>query len=119
MRRLAKSASASASDDRVCRRRGAVAVGVATTLAINWLKWGSPLHFGYRGREQFSTNALVGLAGLLVSPGKGLLVLAPLCLLPVPYIKTICHEGRQEARHLIALTAIYLGIYDSWHCWWD
>jgi hypothetical protein len=95
----------------------AVGASVVITLAINWLKWESPLHFGYTGREEFSTNALVGLAGLLLSPGKGLFIFAPLCLMPALFGRQICREGPQEFWLLIAVTTIYLGIYSRWYDW--
>jgi hypothetical protein len=53
-------------------------LAAALILGINWLKWGSSLDFGHHDpRESFSTKLFVGLYGLLVSPGKGLLIFTP------------------------------------------
>lgn len=53
-------------------------------LALNLVRFGNPLEFGYPaavegGKEvlTFSTPLLVGLYGLLLSPGKGLFLFAP------------------------------------------
>ncbi|HNX48634.1 MAG TPA: hypothetical protein PKL08_00600 [Thermoanaerobaculaceae bacterium] len=64
--------------------------GVVLTLGYNWLVFGSPFLFGQIviGRYRFASgasqavswNPLTALAGLLVSPGRGLFVYSPVFL---------------------------------------
>ena len=46
---------------------------------MNWSRYGSPLTFSFSVLQHttFSTPLLLGLYGLLISPGKGLLLLHP------------------------------------------
>lgn len=93
-------------------------VALGLTLAVNWAKWGSPFDFGYHdSRESFSTSPLIGLYGLLVSPGKGLLVFAPLLLVPIFFARPIFRAGRGEFVLMLTVTLVYLGIYSQWYDW--
>lgn len=58
-------------------------------LAINYYKYDSFTNFGYRGFENLSTHTdLVGLLGLLFSPGWGLIFYFPLAvLLPLSFYR--------------------------------
>lgn len=114
-----------AGDTRLKDRLRAVAVfaitpvtAAALILAVNWLKWGSPLDFGHHDpRESFSTNPLTGLCGLLVSPGKGLLIFAPIMLVPIFFARSICKAGRAEFFLMLTVTLVYLGVYSQWYDW--
>jgi hypothetical protein len=59
---------------------GAALVGLLLLAWHNWARYGSPLLTGYElaGREQFSTPPLFGLAGLTLSPYRGVLWFVPL-----------------------------------------
>ena len=114
-----------AGDTRLKDRLRAVAVfaippalAAGLILLVNWLKWGSPLDFGHHDpRESFSTSPLVGAYGLLVSPGRGLLVFAPFIIVPILYARSICRAGRPEFVLLLTITLVYLGIYSQWYDW--
>ena len=114
-----------AGDTRLKDRLRAVAVfaippalAAGLILLVNWLKWGSPLDFGHHDpRESFSTSPLVGAYGLLVSPGRGLLVFAPFMIVPILYARSICRAGRPEFVLLLTITLVYLGIYSQWYDW--
>ena len=85
---------------------------------MNWMKWGSPLDFGHHApREGFSTNPVVGLSGLLISPGKGSLFYAPVVLLPVLFSRRIRTARSPEFFLTVVVTAVYLGIYGLWYDW--
>jgi hypothetical protein len=95
-----------------------VALGAAVTGWVNWLRWGSPLDFGYHhAYETFDTPAWVGLYGLLASPGKGLLVYAPSLLVPLLFARTLWQRGRAEVVLALGLTATYLAVYCRWYDW--
>jgi hypothetical protein len=94
------------------------AAGAAVTAWVNWLRWGSPLDFGYHNpAETFSTPALTGLYGLLASPGKGLFVYAPLLLLAAVFAPRLWRRGPAEVLLLLGVTACYLGVYCRWYDW--
>jgi hypothetical protein len=94
------------------------AAGAAVTAWVNWLRWGSPLDFGYHNpAETFSTPALAGLYGLLASPGKGLFVYAPLLMLAVAFTPRLWRRGPAEVLLLLAVTACYLAVYCRWYDW--
>jgi hypothetical protein len=96
----------------------ATACGAGMTAWVNWLRWGSPFDFGYHhAQETFSTPPLVGLWGLLLSPGKGLLVYAPVLLLPPLFGRALWRRGRAEVILALAITATYLAIYCRWYDW--
>ena len=66
-------------------------LGAALFLWVNYARFGSPLETGYgavlASGTFFSYPPLLGLAGLLVSPGKGLVWLAPgLVLFPLGWV---------------------------------
>jgi hypothetical protein len=96
-----------------------IAVGMLIVGLVNWLKWGSPVDFGHHDpRETFSTNAFVGLYGLLLSPGKGIFIHAPMLLAVVFSCRAIWREGSRECLLVLVVTAVYLGIYSQWYDWW-
>jgi hypothetical protein len=95
-----------------------VMAGAAVTGLVNWLRWGSPFDSGrHRGDETFSTPPCIGVPGLLVSPGKGMWIYAPVMLLPLIFIRKLWRQGRAEVLLAAAVTAIYLGLYGCWYDW--
>jgi hypothetical protein len=95
-----------------------VVIGSVLTGWFNWMRWGSPVEFArYPGPGRFSTAALEGLYGLLLSPGKGLLVFAPALVWPVVFCRVLWRRGHAEVLLLLVITAIYFGVYCRWHAW--
>jgi hypothetical protein len=95
-----------------------VAIGGVLTGWFNWVRWGSPVEFArYPGPGRFSTAALEGLYGLLLSPGKGLFVLSPVLLVPAVCLRALWRRGRAEVLLLLAISAVYLAVYCRWHAW--
>jgi len=94
--------------------------GVALTLGYNLLRYGSPVAFGYQG-EGFTTPLLVGLYGLLVSPGKGLIFFAPPVLLAPLGLAAFWRSGRPRLRAEAVCIAVQAGIvlvfYAGWWSW--
>jgi hypothetical protein len=95
-----------------------VAIGGVLTGWFNWVRWGSPVEFArYPGPGRFSTAALEGLYGLLLSPGKGLFIFSPVLLMPAAFLRALWRRGRAEVLLLLAISAIYLAVYCRWHAW--
>lgn len=85
---------------------------------VNWLKWGSPFDSGLHDAYMiFSTDLWFGLTGLLVSPGKGLLLYAPVLLVSIVFAPSLWRAGRAEVLLALAVTAAYLGVYARWYDW--
>ncbi|MEQ8785795.1 MAG: hypothetical protein RIC55_05830 [Pirellulaceae bacterium] len=112
-------------DIRRPRRLAAIAIFLAPLMlailivgAVNHLKWGAWYELGRGDHEVFSTNLFVGLAGLLVSPGKSIFLYAPLCLLPLLFARRVFRSLRPEAILLLLVTAVYLVVYSQWYDWY-
>lgn len=94
-------------------RRGIVKDGLALAAGIapgflvvglwNWVRFGSILTTGLHERT-FGEPPLLGLASLLVSPGKGLIWYVPLVLL-LPWV------ARPFARRLPALSLLFAALF--------
>jgi hypothetical protein len=68
--------------------------GFLGLVLFNWLRFGSPVNFGYAS-EQFNANMALGLFGLLLSPGRSIFVYSPVLLLAIPGIPLL--QGRQQS----------------------
>ncbi len=85
--------------------------------------WGSPLSAAQDvSRANFAGNFWKGLAGLLVSPSRGLLVFSPVFLFAVPAavsaFKPLPPGPRRIPRYLLAGIAATIAIYSCWSMWW-
>lgn len=106
-------------------RRGLVLCGAmlaAAALSIGWYDWvryGNPLATGYRSNEHFDNPLLLGLYGLLFSPGKGLFVYVPF-FAALPFSFVLFYRRASRAAMLVLLTfACYLVTFSLWYYWWD
>jgi Dolichyl-phosphate-mannose-protein mannosyltransferase len=86
-------------------------------LAWNWLRFGSLLHTGLQERT-FGEPPLIGLAGLLISPGKGLIWYMPLVLV-LPFVaRSYYRRAGPFALFSVALVGAPLLLYANilyWH----
>jgi hypothetical protein len=95
-----------------------VVVGGVLTCTVNWIRWGSPLDFGYHSsHERFSAAPWIGLTGLLVSPGKGLFLYAPVVLVAWIFARRIRQRGSAEFWLIVSITSVHLGTYCRWYDW--
>ncbi len=92
----------------------ALAAGVGTNIAINCLR-GDPLLVGDYGGEAFTTPVLLGLHGLLFSPGKGLIWFAPAAALGLVLMPSL-FRGVPPVGQLAAGISATLLIMSA--CWW-
>jgi hypothetical protein len=96
----------------------ATGVGVSLWLLFNQIRFQSPLISGKSAiLERVAIpsfgNPLIGLLGLLVSPGKGLLFYSPPIILAVLGIRGLCRRGAWLGRAVIATTVVYVGFIAS------
>ncbi|MGQ9555824.1 MAG: hypothetical protein ACUVWR_17125 [Anaerolineae bacterium] len=99
----------------------AFAVGLGIFLLLtglaNYLRFGNPLVSGYLPQESFSGDWLAGIAGLLVSPGRGLFLYAPLLLLALPGWTLLRRRAAVAAWLALGVAAAHVLIYGKWFMW--
>ena len=89
-----------------------------------WTYWGSPFSLGHTNPipqvANFGGNPFVGLAGLLVSPSRGLLVFSPIFLFSAVGAADAWRRRRNEPlyRYLAIGTALLPLVYAKWTVWW-
>ncbi len=94
---------------------GVIALSIAY---YNWARYGSPLSTGYRADETFDNPILLGLYGLLFSPGKGLFVYVPF-LAALPWSAFVFfRRARRETILALVTFAFYLLPFSLWYYWW-
>ena len=97
-----------------------LALGIAPfaggVLLHNALRFGDPLSTGYAG-ESFSTPLWRGVAGLLLSPGKGLWLYAPPLLLSTALWPRFRRSQPALAMFLALAWVVALVFYGSWWAW--
>ena len=109
------------------RRLLGLAAGAAPPALLHaayaYRYWGSPFSLAQPvGTEGFNGDALQGLAGLLVSPSRGLLVFSPVFLFAIPAaIRAFRPTGDPRAPLMRALSVgvvLTIAVYSRWHSWW-
>ena len=91
-------------------------------LSIAWYDWvrnGNLLATGYRANETFSNPLLLGLYGLLFSPGKGLFVYVPFFAVLPWSLGMMYLRQRREMFLIVAVWGMYLITFALWYYWWD
>ena len=93
-------------------------VAVAIAIAFyNLARYGDPLNTGYLPEESFSAIWWQGIAGQLVSPGRGLFLYAPVLLLALPAVPTFFRRHRPEAALAWAIILVHVLLYGKWFMW--
>lgn len=103
---------------------GVTLLGGLTHMGWNFLRFGDAFEFGYnwsetiRGEPQgFANNFFTGFFGLTLSPGKGLLVFAPMLGLSIFRARNMYKESPGAALSLLALTLTGLCFYSKYVFW--
>lgn len=93
-----------------------ILASVLTLLLYNWIRFNSVFVFGY-GDESFKTNPLIGLAGLLFSPGRSLFLYSPIFLVVIPGLWLFYKN--QKSLTIVCATIIlaYTLTISTWHSW--
>jgi hypothetical protein len=97
---------------------GAPLALAALALAYhNLARYGDPFNTGYLPEENFAGVWLQGIAGMLVSPGRGLFLYAPLLLLALPGAVAFIRRHRAEGLLAAGLILAHLLLYGKWFMW--
>jgi hypothetical protein len=105
-------------------RRGLLLFALMLALAAlsiawyDWVRYGNPLATGYRADEQFDNPLLLGLYGLLFSPGKGLFVYVPFLAVLAWSAGAFYRRARAEALLILGMVSLYLVLFSTWYYWW-
>jgi hypothetical protein len=83
----------------------------------NYARYGDVLQTGYLPQEKFSTPWLEGISGLLVSPGRGLFLHAPVLLVSLLTTPAFVKRHRLEAALALLVSASYVLLYGRWFFW--
>jgi hypothetical protein len=85
--------------------------------SYNYARYGDVFQTGYLPQEKFSTPWLEGISGLLVSPGRGLFLHAPVLLVSLLAIPAFVKRHRLEAALALLVSASYVLLYGRWFFW--
>ena len=83
----------------------------------NFARYGDPLNSGYLPEESFSGIWWQGIAGLLISPGRGLFLYAPVLLIALPAAPIFFRQHRPEAILAGAIIVAHVLLYGKWFMW--
>lgn len=83
----------------------------------NYVRYGDILQTGYLPQEKFSTPWLEGISGLLVSPGRGLFLYAPILLASLLALPTFARRHRLEAALALLVSVSHVLLYGRWFFW--
>ncbi len=92
------------------------AVGLSL-MAFNLSRYGDPFNTGYLPTETFSAVWWRGIAGQLVSPGRGLLLYSPVLILTFFSAPAFFQRHRPEAVLALSIILIHLLLYGKWFMW--
>ena len=96
-----------------------VAIGVATWMTYNYVRFGHPLDTGLLRdpNVQLSTPIFQGLYGLLFSPGRSLFLYAPVTLAGLVALIRLWKADRPAAAFLLAYPAVFIPFIAKMHHW--
>jgi hypothetical protein len=91
---------------------------------LNLSRYGSPLTFGFSALQHtsFSTPLVLGLYGLLISPGKGLLLYNPIAWAGFIGLAVMFRTRRKEAilfALVILAELVFFAVYEFWTGGWN
>jgi hypothetical protein len=94
-----------------------LAVAAIALAFYNLARYGDPFNTGYLPEESFSGIWLQGIAGMLISPGRGLLLYAPVLLMALLAAPTWIRRHPPEAAMAWAIIMAHLLLYGKWFMW--
>jgi hypothetical protein len=91
---------------------------------FNWSRYGSPLTFGFSALQHtsFTTPLLLGLYGLLISPGKGLLLYNPIAWAGLIGLVIMFRTRPREAilfMFIMLAELLFFAMYEFWTGGWN
>ena len=97
----------------------AALAGVAITLLVNWARFGDPLQFGYDDDNGWVVPDIKRWAGVLVSPGRGIIWEFPaIALIPLGSMALFRRGKRRELLAILFLSGALLLNTSAWYMWW-
>ncbi len=110
--------------DAAARTRAALSFSLGPVVALlglaglNWSRFGSPWATGY-GEEVglWTTPWTEGVAGLLVSPGRGLFIYMPLAVLGFLRLRSSFRREPLWSTFALAVPVVLVALYCRWHGW--
>jgi hypothetical protein len=97
---------------------GAPLVMTAIALAYyNLARYGDPLNTGYLPEESFNGIWWQGIAGMLISPGRGLFLYAPVLLVSLAAAPAFFRQHRAEAALAWTIIIVHVMLYGKWFMW--
>ncbi|MDH5233485.1 MAG: glycosyltransferase family 39 protein [Gemmatimonadota bacterium] len=96
------------------------AIPAAGLLLYSKFVLGSMMTLGQGQQMRFSPHPFANIAGLLVSPARGIFVFSPIFLLSLPYVPQAV-RGRDRhplIPYLLAGTLALICLYAAWPIWW-
>lgn len=111
------------------RIQGLFLAGLTLLPFIAWQCWYNYLRTGifykspvqtavYAENNALNGNIFVGIAGILISPGKSLLIYAPLLILSAFLFKKFYQEHQKEAIYIGALTILWFILHSRLRSWY-
>jgi hypothetical protein len=102
------------------RQAAAFCVGgapAAVAFAVNaWIRFGSPLDNGYPPLS-YATPIYEGIFGLFLSPGKGLIFYAPVCIVVIFAARASFLHSRRYTLTVAAMIIAHLTVYARFAIW--
>ena len=103
---------------RVMAFTGGILPAFALIAARNHLCFGAWWETGYGDEiRQWTTPLWEGIAGLLVSPGRGLLLYFPAWILVAAASRRFYRSHRLESLFIAGCPAVLLALHARWHSW--
>jgi hypothetical protein len=100
------------------------ALPIIMIMWYSWVAWGNIMCLGQRfnsdGRvlSDFGGNFVEGLAGLLISPSRGLFVFSPFFILSFAYIPTVFRRPFFAEKCLAVGVLCHVVLHAFWSQWW-
>lgn len=95
-----------------------LAIFSGISFLYNYLRFDSFFATGYGDEiNRWETPFFEGLYGLLLSPGRGLLIYCPLIILSLAGFFQFAGSFPREAIFIALMNVTFLGMYSKWHMW--
>ena len=106
---------------RVVAFGGPVAAVLLLLGWYNWIRFGDPLQSGYSLASDyygFGGSPLSGVAGLLFSPGRSILLYSPILIAALAGLPLLWRRHRALTATVVAIVVVNLGFYGAYVDWW-
>lgn len=94
-----------------------IAVFALSVGMYNFARFGSPLDAGYNADETFNGDIIIGVYGLLFTPGKSLFLYSPILLVFFLGYPAFFRRYRTQALFILAIIVTTILLYAKWHAW--